>query len=370
VKIAIMVGGFLPKWLGGTEIATYNLARHLARRGHEVHVITSRDKGQPSETVVEGFRLHRLSIMRIRYLGAVLFWIKPLGLLKRIDPDVILVQSMILGMGGYLAKLLLKKPYVVWGQGDEYLRWLFKGTISKIVLKHAAAALASTQDMATTLKRTYQRDITVVPNGIDIEQFSEAATLRKSARNKLGIQDTDMVLVFVGRLLTSKGLVYLLKSMPIVLQHANNIKLVMVGDGADRSLLEQMALELGLQNNIIFTGMVPNEAVPGYLAAADIFVFPSLSEGFGIVVVEAMASGLPLVSTNVHGLPEIIENGQNGLLVEPRSPEQIAEKVLLLVESDDLRKTMAENNKAGARRYSWENVVGMVEEVLKSAVNR
>ena len=370
MKIAIMVGGFLPKWLGGTEIATYNLARHLARRGHEVHVITSRDEDQPSETVMEGFRLHRLSIMRIRYLGAALFWIKPLRLLKRIDPDVILVQSMILGMGGYLSKVLLKKPYVVWGQGDEYLRWLFKGTISKIVLKHAAAALASTQDMATTLAGTYQRDITVVPNGIDIEQFSEAATLRQGMRSKLGIKETEMVLVFVGRLLTSKGLVYLLKSMPIILQNASNVKLVMVGDGADRPQLEQLTRELNLQNNVIFTGMVPNEAVPGYLAAADIFVFPSLSEGFGIVVVEAMASGLPLVSTNVHGLPEIIENGQNGLLVEPKSPEQIAEKVLILAESDDLRMAMSENNRAKARYYSWDNVVSMVEEVLKSAVNR
>lgn len=364
-----MVGGFLPKWLGGTEIATYNLARHLAKRGHEVHIITSADEGQPPEDLVEGFHLHRLSIIRVRYLGTILFWIKPLGLLKRIDPDVILVQSMILGMGGYLAKLLLKKPYLVWGQGEEYFQWLFKGVISKIVLKHAASALALTHYGATTMAHIYQRNITVVPNGVDLEQFSEISALRQPMRRKLGVPDTDLVLVFVGRLITSKGLDYLLRSMPAILQQVSNSRLVIVGDGTDRPLLKKLTLELKLQDKVLFAGMVPNEEVPGYLAASDIFVFPSLSEGFGIVVVEAMASGLPVVTTNVTGLPEIIEDGRNGLLVEPESPEQIAEKVLLLAKSDALRKSMAENNRVRARYYSWENVARMVEGVLQSAVN-
>ena len=115
-----------------------------------------------------------------------------------------------------------------------------------------------------------------------------------------------------------------------------------------------------------FVGQIPNERVPQYMAASDVFVLPSLSEGFPNVILEAMASELPIVTTNVRGLPEIIKDGENGFLVEPRSPEQIAQKVLLLFEDNELRETTSRHNKEKAKKYGWETVVQRLEDVYQN----
>jgi len=117
-------------------------------------------------------------------------------------------------------------------------------------------------------------------------------------------------------------------------------------------------------------GKVPNEKVPEYMAAADIFVLPSLSEGFPVVIVEAMASGLPIVATNITGLPEIVHDGENGFLVEPKNPAELAERILLLLQDDELRGRIAQNNKQRAKDYTWEKVIDRLEEVYEKITLR
>jgi len=119
MKIAITVPLFPPKWLAGTEIATYNIAKHLARRGHEVNVITSLDKGLPRESMENGFYVHRIFWWNIRFIGIMSFWAKIFWCLKTIKPDIIHVQSVGMGIPGLLAKTFLKKPFVVYGRGSE-----------------------------------------------------------------------------------------------------------------------------------------------------------------------------------------------------------------------------------------------------------
>jgi len=107
------------------------------------------------------------------------------------------------------------------------------------------------------------------------------------------------------------------------------------------------------------------------MAASDVFVLPSLSEGFPVTVVEAMASGLPIVATTIRGLPEIIKDGKkNGFLVEPKNPEQIAEKVLLVLENDKLRERISEKNKEKAKGYSWEAVIEKLERVYEYCLQK
>ena len=101
------------------------------------------------------------------------------------------------------------------------------------------------------------------------------------------------------------------------------------------------------------------------MIAADIFVLPSLSEGFPMVILEAMASGLPIVTTKVGGLPEIVLDGENGFIARPEDPEEIARKVQLLLEDNDLRARMAQNNRNKAGHYTWEKVVDKLEEVYQ-----
>lgn len=364
MKIVITVPLFPPKWLAGTEIATYNIAKHLARRGHEVHVITSLDKGLPKESMEERFHVHRISWGKIRFLSVVSFWVKTFWCLKKIKPDIVHIQSVGMGIPGLLAKTFLKKPFVVYGRGSEvYLHSTFKSTLSKLVLKNAGDVIALTEDMKNEMQKFCDRDILVIPNGIDPEVFKDLSG--EMARTRLEIGDNASVILFVGRLHPVKGVGYLIESIGIVKNKNRNVRLFLVGDGEERIYLENLVKDLVLDDYVRFIGAVPNEKVLEYMVAADVFVLPSLSEGFPVVILEAMASGLAIITTKVGGLPEVIKNKENGFLVEPKNPEEIAENILLLLEDDELREGISRNNMKIVGEYTWESVVGRLERVYR-----
>jgi glycosyltransferase involved in cell wall biosynthesis len=367
MRIAILVPLFPPKWLAGTEIATYNTARHLVKRGHEVHVITSLDRELPKEGVEQGFYVHRVGFPRLRFLGTALFWLKALLRLKRLKPDIVHGQSIAMGVVGFLAKKLLKKPYVVYGRGTEvYLPWLFKKLISRLVLKNAEAAMALTQDMKREMQKSWNRDIWVIPNGIDLERFDNLP--RDEMRVKLRAKAGERLILFVGRFRPEKGVKYLVEAMAIVRQNYRSARLLLVGEGPEEDSLRQLARQLDSGDYLEFVGQIQNEEVPQYMAAADIFVLPSLAEGFPVTVLEAMASGLPIVATRAGGLPEIIEDGHNGFLVEPKNLEQIADRLLQLLGNDELRARFSANNRGKAKGYGWERVTASLQEVYQKCL--
>ena len=365
MKIAILVPQFPPKWLAGTEIATYNIAKHLAKRGHEVHVITSLDEGLPKEDIEQGFYMHRTRWRKVRFVGVIFFWLKILLILKKIEPDIVQGQDISMGVPGFLAKKFLKRPYIVWGRGmDVYLPGLFMRPLSNLVLQDADTVIALTEDMKGRMQEICHRDILVIPNGIDLERFKNLS--RGISREKLKVKEEGKLILFVGGLKHIKGLDYLLRAMRIIQERNLKTNLFLIGKGREREKLEELSVELDLNKHIQFLGEVANEKIPEYMAAADVFVLPSLSEGFPNVVLEAMAAGLPIVATRIGGLHEIVKDGQNGFLVEPRNPRQIADRVRLLLEDDELRERMSRDNKDRAKGYRWESIVSRLEELYQS----
>ncbi|MFV9631150.1 MAG: glycosyltransferase family 4 protein [Methanosarcinales archaeon] len=369
MRIAIMIPLFPPRWLAGTEIATYNIAKHLARRGYEVHVITALDKGLPKESMEEGFYVHRIFWRKIRFAGVISFWTKVFLVLRKVNPDMIHVQSIEMCIPAFIAKKLMRKPYVVWGQGsDVYLPGKFIKSISKLVLKSANKVIALTDDMKKEMQKICSRDVSVIPNGIDLSSFEDLS--RKEARSRLQIKDDEKVILFVGTLRPVKGIRYLIEAMRLIKDKNESTKLFLVGDGEEREYLKNLVKGLILEECVRFIGKVPNEKVPECMVASDVFVLPSLSEGFPVVILEAMASGLPIIATKVTGLLEIVKDGKNGILVESKSPDEIAEKVLLILGDDELRERISENNRKEAKRYSWDSAVDKLEEIYqKSPVN-
>lgn len=365
MKIAILSWTYLP-YMGGTEIATQNLARALAKRKHDVLVVTTRDADLPEESVEDGFCVHRTKSLRNKSLKYILFCFSTLKLLRRFNPDIIHAQAIWMGLPALMSRKLLNIPYLVWGRGaDIYFPRLFKGLVSKLVLRNAAAVIALTENLKERMQGVYSRDVLVIGNGVDIENFGTCS--KEEARRHLNVVKKEKVAIFVGTLTSIKGIEYLIEAMGIIRRRNHEVRLLIVGDGVDRKKLEALVRKLNLERNVTFVGRIENAKIPEYLAASDVFVLPSLSEGFPNVILEAMAAGLPIVTTNITGLPEIVKDGGNGFLVEPGSSNQLAEKISLILSDKKLRQRISANNKRKAEQYSWEVVAEKLDKVYFNA---
>jgi glycosyltransferase involved in cell wall biosynthesis len=195
--------------------------------------------------------------------------------------------------------------------------------------------------------------VSVVPNGVDMEKFKPAG--KEYARNMLNLPQDKKIVLFVGALKKIKGVDYLIEAAKSFLD--SNISLYMVGrdDGMKKSL-EKRAHELKIGNYIKFTGPLNHEDIPLWFSASDILVLPSLSEGRPNVVLEAFACEVPVVATNVGGIPELMINGETGYLVPAENPTELSEKVNKLLGDRDLRIKMGKFGRRTIiqRGLTWE----------------
>jgi len=369
MKIAIIISLFPPNKPGGTEIATYNLAKYLAKRGHEIYVITSYDEryylppGLPKIYKENGFYVHRISRSKIRIIGVFSFYVKIFLKIRTIKPDIVQVQSIDIGISAWLIKKILTIPYVVWGRGSDVYQLNRFGRIrSKLILKNADAILALTENMRITLKNICNTEIYIVPNGIDLEEYN-GGTLFPD--RKTGTKN----ILFVGTLRLVKGVQYLITSMKKIHEEMPDARLILVGDGEERERLAALSLQLGIQKHVQFIGIVPQEKVKTFMQQADVFVLPSLSEGFPNVIIEAMACGLPIIASRVGGIPDILTNDTNGYLVEAKDTHDMANKIILLLSDDALRKKISDNNRLLVKKYAWENVIFKLEKIYALSIS-
>jgi len=195
-----------------------------------------------------------------------------------------------------------------------------------IAISHAVAKSLKSYELVPSKK------IFVLHNGIDIAKFN---VIKSSHRNS---KKNQVVIGIVCRLEPQKGIIYLLLAMRIILAKFPNAKLEIVGDGSLFRELVEYSKNLGISNSVKFFGKFA-DVIPFY-KRMDVFVLPSLYEGFGIVLLEAMASGLPIVATNVDGINEVVVDGESGILIPPKNPEAIADAVLKIIENDQLSERL------------------------------
>ncbi|RJS80711.1 glycosyltransferase family 4 protein [Methanophagales archaeon] len=369
MKIAILVSHFPPKWIAGTEIATYNITKHLAKRGHEVHVITRYSKELQRLEESDSLYIHRVCYLDFPILRFFTHLFFSFVEIFKIRKDLSVIHGQMVSPCGLLAMIAgkyLQKPSITYVRGSDVYKAtkLFKITIGEFVLRNSDVVIALTGDMKREIQKIYGREVFVIPNGIDLEKFNNLS--KENVRKKLKIANEEEIIVFVGTLRSVKGIKYLIEAMKIIIQKNIDTRLMLVGDGEDRESLEKHVKELDLEKYVSFVGKVPNEKVPEYMVASDVFVLPSVSEGFPVTILEAMASGLPIVATKVGGLPEIIKDGENGFLVEPKNPKGIAQRVMLILEDDNLSGRISRNNRECVKKYSWGSVIERLEEVYKS----
>ena len=243
------------------------------------------------------------------------------------------------------------RPFVVLGLKLEMLIYA-KRKYNKII-----AVSKGVKDELIHYYNLPSEDIVVIPNGVDLEEFKPDKEKRRKIRETYGIADDEVVLMFSGYEFRRKGLEYIIKVLP---QVKEDVKLLVVGKDNPEPY-KKLASKLGVSNKIIFTGFVPD--ISEYYAASDVFVFPTLYEPFGLVITEALASGLPVIVSEFAGATDIMNDGREGLLLKnPINPKEIAEKVNILVEDENLRNQMSRNARKTAEKYSWDIIA---EKTLK-----
>ena len=205
---------------------------------------------------------------------------------------------------------------------------------------------------------------TVIPTGIDLEPYRHADG--KALRSREGWQD-NIVLVSTGRLAMEKNWPVLLHSIQKVYREHPDIHLVIIGDGPEKKVLQEQCAELGIGECVTFTGELPFEEVPAYLKAADLFVFASLTETQGLVTMEALAAGLPVVAVDASGTRDIVDNGEQGFLVS-NDHDALADAINQLLDSPQKMKKFKRNAIKKSKAYDMKNCAKQLINVYEQAM--
>lgn len=365
----LLVNYEYPPLGGGAGQATASLAREFAALGHDTLVLTSRFRGQPATEEVNGFRIQRVPVVRQRpdrctppemltFLVSAAF--TALGSVREWKPDVVIAFFGIpCGPIGLLLKLVSGRPYIVSLRGGDVpgfqpydLAFFHKilGPFIRLIWKHAEAVVANSAGLQALGQRfAPELPIGVIPNGVDTQMFFPAA-------EGPAISGQPVKMLFVGRVVFQKGLDVLLKalaSLPAELDY----RLEIIGDGDQRPVLAAEAERPGLAGRITFSGWCDRAAIAERYRQADVFVFPSRDEGMPNVVLEAMASGLPIVATAIAGSEELVREGENGHLVPAEDVAALSAAIARMLREPEVRRTMGRESRARIEReYTWNRV--------------
>jgi glycosyltransferase involved in cell wall biosynthesis len=362
---------------GGTEIAAYHLAQEMGRRGHQVEVFTT---ALDNRSVVEMDKvtIHRYAT-QFRVASANFSW----GLIQRPQKVEVDLAHAHYNMpyADYSALLYSRKmgvPLVVTYHADasetsgsrlrNQLQIFYNRYLLPRVLEEADIIITTSESYMKESHHLegYQEKIRVIPNGINLEEFQTALTKRE-CRERLGLPLDKVIILFFGNLVPYKGTDILLKAFSKVHNDYDDVMLLYVGRGPLKGELQSLSQELGLEDDVVFAGYVddPDKAI--YYQAADIFSLPSVNraEAFGIVNLEAMASGLPIVASRLGGILDLVQEGGNGILFKPEKVEELARALGYLVDNPEERERMGCAGKKMAEDYSWAKIARRTEEVYR-----
>jgi len=274
------------------------------------------------------------------------------------------------GFIGARLKNLYEKPLVVTAHGGDVYDLPFRdrwyNSLARYVLTEADQVITVCKFNAEKLLSlgVSSNKLHVIPNGYDERLFKPFSIAK--AREKLGLPQNKKILLSVGNLVDAKGHIYLIGAMSLVLRKRKDVLLVIVGSGSLKELLQSMVKKYGLEDYVMLAGGKRHEEIPIWMNASDIFILPSLQEGFPTVIPEAMACGKPIVATKVGGVPEAITSDDLGILVPSKDSESLSWAIL---EGLD-RKWDSDIILEHAKKYSWNELVKQILLTYQKALNK
>ncbi len=376
MKILMVVGTYYPNEAGAEVFVRY-LSEYLAKQGHKVDILTKDFANSPRVEIINDVRIFRISKFSLfkkyyeynlfkRFYYEYEFVKQALALDKKNHYDIFhmhLVASKTLT--GFFVKKFLKKPVVMTTQGGDLFDYDLKlwHPILKPFVKFAIRRFDGIHAVSNYCKSVVvswgAKKAVVIPNCVDLANFSPP-----KSRKRVGIITTS-------RLAQKNGLHHVVQALAILKRKKNfDVKFNILGVGPWENKLKAMVKQYGLQDNVFFLGYIPNTKIKEYLVSSLVFVRPSLWEGFGVSFIEAMACKTPVVGTNVGGIPDIIDNGKNGILVEPGYVDALADAIYNLVNDKKLwDKFAVDGHKTVYEKFSCEKVLPKMEHWLLGIIN-
>lgn len=382
MKILLVVRNFNKHQ--GISRYTVELAERLQTE-HEVHLLTAN-----YEYEVPGLTVHDLSVVEKPFWVQIL--VNAYRSARRIkeikeENDIDVVHSQ--GAGSFWCDVLtmhschkasIKKHNEIYRKEYSLLKYIFYKIarylwpLNRVVLfiekrvveEKSEKIIAVSKGVKKELVNNYEVSedkIEVIPNGVDLSKFKPASKKENEVRKKHGIDETDKLLMFCGNNFRGKGLKFIIKALPNLKE---NVKLLVVG-GDSSEFYKKLAGKLGVKERIIFTGLI-KENLEKYYQVSDIFVLPTYYESFGLVALEALACGIPVLATEVNGVKGMIDEEANGMFIK-RNAEAIAEKVVEVFSNQNSYAEMGKNARKTAENYSWDEVAQRTKKVYQNVKN-
>lgn len=364
LNIAIVTHAYYPQYGGVTE-HVHHSAVELRKRGHRVTIITCGHRNSDCMDPDDVIRLGSNVLIRYNkaYVNLTVGWNiygKMRRLLRSGRYDIVHVNCPLVPVLP-LAATRTARNCLIFGtfhasakSSAGYL--LFKPLLQQYH-RRLDGRIAVSKPARDFVRKYFGGDYRIIPNGVDISRFNPSNEPIKE------LTDGALNVLFVGRPDPRKGLEYLIKAMDMVSSGCKTrVRLVVIGDGPKRAMYEAM-VDGKHRDSIVFLGSVSRDLLPRYFSSADVFCSPATgNESFGIVLLEAMASGVPIVASDIPGYRTVVDSGEEGFLIRSRDRDALAKAILLLLNDEKLRAEMGTRGREKALRYSWASVAEQIED--------
>ena len=387
MKILMLTWEYPPRIVGGIARVVHDLSKRLIKDGHDVTVITYRDGDTPYFEDDKGVKVYRVDNYNINPNNFI-DWIMQLNfnmvakaseiIAKEGKFDVIHAHDWLVANAAKTLKHGYDMPLVSTihateagrnsGIHDETQRYI--NDTEWMLTYESTEVIVNSNFMKSHIQGLFGlpfEKINVIPNGINLTNFNGIERDYEFRRQYAA--DNEKIILYVGRLVYEKGIQHLISAMPKILNGYNDAKLVIAGKGGMIDELKQEAEALGIGNKVYFTGYLDSKQVQKMYKCADIAVFPSTYEPFGIVALEAMLAGVPTVVSDVGGLNEIIEHGVTGMKSYAGNSNSIADSILSLLYDHQLAANVSKNAKAKVKElYNWNKIAQDSHFVYQKAI--
>lgn len=378
MSIAIISPGLYPWKIGGEEYYVFCVAKELASCGHKICVIAGDANHDRDAYFTFSNNLRGVLVRSTHYSHLELFR-KALqysiaAFETRFKPDLVHGHDPYAqGLAAVLVGKILRVPVIITWHGAELIEGNFTSLgnlVRRFVISQADRTIVNTQfvkELAIQNTRLEPKKFRVIQPGVDLERF-HADLDRNRIRHRYGLEDSPVVLC-VCRLERSKGVHMLIESIPVVVEKIPNVRFLIVGDGPEKENLRSLATRLGVSNSVLFVGFVEDGELPYFYSCCDAFILPTLAEGFGLVFLEAWASGKPIIVTPQARDVSILTSQSGAGIVAKADPLDIGKALLELLSNPKMRKDMGMiGRKIVESSFSWEKTSIENLEIYKELV--